>query len=108
MENMLFFSTQEWNERAALPNHVITMLNNFPSNLHPMSQFSASITALNSESKFAKAYSEGVHKSKYWQVLYASFSFVISIYFRQLFSLFKEKYNFWLYIGYKFYSTVCI
>ncbi|XP_076460479.1 citrate synthase, mitochondrial-like [Babylonia areolata] len=62
--------SKEWNERAALPNHVITMLNNFPSNLHPMSQFSAAITALNSESKFAKAYADGVHKSKYWELVY--------------------------------------
>ena len=60
---------QEWNERAALPNHVITMLNNFPSNLHPMSQFSAAITALNSESKFAKAYADGIKKSKFWEVI---------------------------------------
>ena len=44
------------------------MLDNFPTNLHPMSQFSAAITALNSESGFARAYSEGVHKSKYWEV----------------------------------------
>ena len=63
-----FHVLQEWNERAALPNHVITMLNNFPSNLHPMSQFSAAITALNSESKFAKAYADGIHKSKLWEV----------------------------------------
>ena len=60
--------SKEWNERAAIPNHVIQMLNNFPSNLHPMSQFSAAITALNSESKFAKAYSEGVKKAHYWEV----------------------------------------
>jgi citrate synthase len=33
-----------------------------------MSQFSSAITALNSESKFAQAYSSGVHKSKYWEV----------------------------------------
>ncbi|BFZ01452.1 hypothetical protein BsWGS_04491 [Bradybaena similaris] len=62
--------TKEWNERAEIPNHVITMLNNFPSKLHPMSQFSAAVTAMNSESKFAKAYSEGVHKSKYWELCY--------------------------------------
>merc|ERR1712000_754492 len=43
------------------------MLNNFPSNLHPMAQFSAAMAALNSESKFAQAYSDGVHKSKYWE-----------------------------------------
>ncbi|XP_052799711.1 citrate synthase, mitochondrial-like [Mya arenaria] len=59
--------SKEWNERAAIPNHVIQMLNNFPSNLHPMSQFSAAITALNTESKFAKAYADGVKKTKYWE-----------------------------------------
>lgn len=44
------------------------MLNNFPHHLHPMSQLSAACNALQSESKFAKAYAEGVHKSKYWEV----------------------------------------
>jgi len=62
--------SKEWAARADLPAHVVTMLNNFPSNLHPMSQFSAAVTALNSESKFARAYSEGIHKSKYWEVVY--------------------------------------
>ncbi|NEU32980.1 hypothetical protein GN156_20000, partial [bacterium LRH843] len=27
--------SQEWAARAALPSHVVTLLNNFPSNLHP-------------------------------------------------------------------------
>lgn len=62
--------SQEFANRASLPSHVVTMLNNFPTNLHPMSQLSSAITALNSESKFAKAYSEGVHKSKYWEYIY--------------------------------------
>ncbi|XP_055694875.1 probable citrate synthase 1, mitochondrial [Lutzomyia longipalpis] len=62
--------SREWANRAALPSHVVTMLNNFPSTLHPMSQLSCAVTALNSESKFAKAYSEGVHKSKYWEYAY--------------------------------------
>jgi len=62
--------SKEWANRADLPSHVVTMLNNFPSNLHPMSQFSAAITALNSESKFARAYAEGTHKSKYWETTY--------------------------------------
>lgn len=44
------------------------MLNNFPDTLHPMSQFSAAITAMNSESKFAAAYNKGVHKAEYWEV----------------------------------------
>ncbi|CAF4751722.1 probable citrate synthase 2, mitochondrial [Pieris napi] len=62
--------SKEWAQRAELPAHVVTMLNNMPTKLHPMSQFSAAVTALNSESKFAQAYSEGVHKSKYWEYVY--------------------------------------
>jgi len=60
----------EWAERAALPQHVVTLLNNLPNTLHPMSQFSAAVTALNHDSKFAKAYADGVHKAKYWDATY--------------------------------------
>merc|ERR1712128_96722 len=60
----------DWASRAELPSHVVAMLNNFPSNLHPMAQFAAAMAALNSESKFAQAYSDGVHKSKYWDTSY--------------------------------------
>lgn len=62
--------TKEWNNRAHIPQHVVTMLNNFPHHLHPMSQLSAASNALQTESKFAKAYAEGVHKSKYWEVIF--------------------------------------
>ncbi|GFT74487.1 probable citrate synthase 1, mitochondrial [Nephila pilipes] len=62
--------SRQWAEMADLPPHVVTMLNNFPSNLHPMSQFSAAISACNTESVFAKAYSEGVSKAKYWELTY--------------------------------------
>lgn len=62
--------TKEWNNRAHIPQHVVTMLNNFPHHLHPMSQLSAASNALQTESKFAKAYAEGVHKSKYWEYVY--------------------------------------
>lgn len=60
--------SKEWAERAELPAHVVTLLNNLPANVHPMSQLSAAVTVLNSESKFAKAYASGVNKSKYWEV----------------------------------------
>nr|UDM59193.1 citrate synthase 1 isoform X2 [Androctonus crassicauda] len=62
--------SQEWAKNAALPSHVASTLNNFPSNLHPMSQFSAAITACNTESKFTKAYSEGVKKTTYWEYVF--------------------------------------
>ncbi|CAB1315179.1 unnamed protein product [Coregonus sp. 'balchen'] len=69
-EEQVNWLSKEWAKRAALPSHVVTMLDNFPTNLHPMSQFSAAITALNSESSFARAYSEGVNKAKYWEFVY--------------------------------------
>lgn len=62
--------SSEWAARADIPSHVISMIKSFPSTLHPMSQFSAAVTALQSESKFAKAYSDGVHKTKYWESTY--------------------------------------
>merc|ERR1712228_967990 len=60
----------DWAARADLPAHVVNMLDNFPKHLHPMAQFSAAANALNSESLFAKAYADGVHKSKYWEFVY--------------------------------------
>uniref|UniRef100_A0A4W2EPI9 Citrate synthase n=1 Tax=Bos indicus x Bos taurus TaxID=30522 RepID=A0A4W2EPI9_BOBOX len=60
-EEQVSWLSQEWAKRAALPSHVVTMLDNFPTNLHPMSQLSAAVTALNSESNFARAYSEGIN-----------------------------------------------
>ena len=58
----------DWAARADLPQHVVQMVTNFPNGLHPMSQFSAAITAMQMESKFARAYAEGLNKSKYWEV----------------------------------------
>ena len=59
---------QEWADRAALPSHIVSMLKNFPNNVHPMAQFSSAIAACNSESKFASAYSKGVKKTEFWEV----------------------------------------
>lgn len=60
----------EWASRAALPEHVVDMVSNFPATLHPMSQFAAAVNAMQSESKFAKAYAEGLHKSEFWDPTY--------------------------------------
>nr|CAH8846130.1 unnamed protein product [Trichobilharzia regenti] len=62
--------SKELANRADLPSHVLNMLNNFPSSLHPMSQLVAACAALNSESKFARAYSQGIKKSVYWEYVY--------------------------------------
>ncbi|CAL8093084.1 unnamed protein product [Calicophoron daubneyi] len=62
--------SREFANRADLPPHVSNMLNSFPASLHPMSQLASACAALNTESKFAKAYSDGVKKSEYWEYVY--------------------------------------
>lgn len=57
----------EWARRGSLPQHVVTMLDNFPKTLHPMAQFAAAINALNSESRFAAEYAKGTTKKLYWE-----------------------------------------
>ncbi|ODQ81808.1 hypothetical protein BABINDRAFT_160046 [Babjeviella inositovora NRRL Y-12698] len=54
-------------EKGDLPPYILQILDNLPATLHPMSQLSIAITALNHESTFAKAYQRGIPKSEYWQ-----------------------------------------
>ncbi|KAJ3161710.1 citrate (Si)-synthase [Geranomyces michiganensis] len=58
--------SQDWAARSAIPSYVEDLLDRCPNTLHPMSQFSLAITALQHESSFAKAYQTGVPKSQYW------------------------------------------
>jgi len=56
----------DWAARAALPSFVEELIDSCPTTLHPMSQFSIAVTALNHDSAFAKAYQDGVSKKEYW------------------------------------------
>jgi citrate synthase len=58
--------TKELATRARVPDHVNKIIDTFPVTLHPMTQFSAAVLALQSQSIFAKAYADGVPKSEYW------------------------------------------
>ncbi|KAI0084095.1 citrate synthase [Irpex rosettiformis] len=58
--------SKEWAARAILPEFVEELLDRCPPTLHPMSQFSLAVTALNHDSTFAKAYQEGISKKDYW------------------------------------------
>ncbi|KAF9650256.1 citrate synthase [Thelephora ganbajun] len=55
--------SKDWAARAAIPEFVEELLDRCPPTLHPMSQFSL---ALNHDSAFAKAYSQGISKKDYW------------------------------------------
>jgi citrate synthase len=62
--------TAEWNQRAGIPKHVEQIIDTFPAHMHPMSQLSAAVLALQTESIFAQRYSEGMHKKDYWHAAY--------------------------------------
>jgi len=62
--------TAEWNARAGLPKHVETVIDSFPAHMHPMSQLSAAVLALQTESIFAKQYQDGMNKKDYWSATY--------------------------------------
>ena len=53
--------------QATLPSFVEEMLDRFPTDLHPMTQFAVAVAALNHTSKFAKAYEAGLNKAAYWE-----------------------------------------
>jgi len=55
--------TAELHARSSLPAHIVPLLNSLPKEMHPMTQFTIGLNACQTESKFAKAYADGVPKS---------------------------------------------
>lgn len=62
--------TADWQARAGLPGYVIDILAAMPTDMHPMTQFSAAIVAMQKESVFAKRYRDGMTKTEYWDPTY--------------------------------------
>ncbi len=62
--------SDEWEKRADIPAHTYAVLDALPNHTHPMSQFSAAIVSMESESVFSKRYAEGMSKSDYWDATY--------------------------------------
>jgi citrate synthase len=59
--------SRELAQKAEIPAFVAKMLDDFPKDLHPMTQFACAVSALNHESVFAKAYERGMNKADYWE-----------------------------------------
>lgn len=59
--------SRELAEKSELPTHILDLIKSFPSNMHPMTQLSIAVAALNTESKFAQAYEKGINKAEYWE-----------------------------------------
>jgi citrate synthase len=62
--------TADLRSRSKVPGHVFDVINAFPVTAHPMTQLTAGVMALQTESEFAKAYETGIHKTKYWEPIY--------------------------------------
>lgn len=62
--------SRELAEQGEIPKFVSDMLDSFPKDLHPMTQFACAVSALNYTSKFAKAYESGMNKADYWEPTY--------------------------------------
>ncbi len=60
---------EEWKARAELPEYVFGVLKALPRHTHPMTLFSTGLLALQSESIFARRYSEGMPKKEYWKAM---------------------------------------
>ncbi len=60
------YVTNAWGRRSHVPNHVFSVIDALPLSTHPMTMFSMAILALQTESKFSRAYQSGISKKDYW------------------------------------------
>ena len=59
--------SEELNARAKVPSYVWKVLEAMPANSHPMCMLDTAILSMQRESKFVKAYNEGMGKMDYWK-----------------------------------------
>ena len=59
-----------WQRRSHVPNFVFDTIESLPETAHPMTQFVVGIMALQTESEFARKYSEGMSKKDYWEATF--------------------------------------
>jgi len=58
---------EEIYRRGELTAEEETLIKSLPKNMHPMTQFSTGVMMCQPNSKFAKAYADKIHKTKYWE-----------------------------------------
>ena len=79
--------------RSHVPNYVFAVIESFPTSSHPMTQFTAAILALQTESKFAKAYNDGISKKEYWSYVYEDTMTLIARLPRIAAYIYRRKYK---------------
>ena len=61
---------EEFKKRMDVPGYVFDAIRKMPKESHPMCLFSMGILSMQKESKFTKAYWEGISKAQYWEYVY--------------------------------------
>ncbi len=82
-----------WARRSHVPNHVFDVIESFPVSTHPMTQFTAAVLALQTESKFASAYSNGISKKDHWSYVYEDTMTLIARLPRVAAYIYRRKYR---------------
>jgi len=85
--------SNNWARRAIVPKHVFNVMDALPVSSHPMTQFSAAILALQSESEFTKAYHDGISKKDYWDPTYEDVMNLIARLPRVAAYIYRRKYH---------------
>ena len=62
--------TEQWVNRSTVPEHTFAVLDQLPTDAHPMTQFTIAIASMQTTGIFARRYSEGLNKSDYWEPTY--------------------------------------
>jgi citrate synthase len=85
--------TATWARRSHVPNHVFATIESLPVSTHPMTQFCIAVLALQTESKFAKAYNDGISKKEYWDYVYEDTMTLIARLPRIAAYIYRRKYK---------------
>ncbi len=62
--------SKEWRNRSDIPEQTFKVIDQFPTDAHPMTQFITAISSMQTGSHFTRRYAEGMSKSDYWDAAY--------------------------------------
>ncbi len=79
--------------RSHVPNHVFAAIDALPITTHPMTMYVVGVMALQTESYFAKAYSEGINKKDYWEPTFDDAMILIARLPRIAAYIYRRKYK---------------
>src|SRR5207249_11194469 len=85
--------TNVWQRKSHVPTHVFATIDALPLETHPMTMFVIGIMALQTESRFARLYSEGLSKKNYWGVIFDDAMDLISRLPRVAAYIYRRKYK---------------